>query len=389
MVGAVEAAVLELQKAVLARSLYPGGHPRIQGSEERALSLLSEALEQRGEISVFAVDQRVVFDGQPLPASANLISTLFRILRERGVDQLTFRKGLGQGEIRAFLDSLSLHGREGSPPPPSGPHLAYGALRQEEGESGGEAVLPAAGAIPVPNNSPGPGALAEVWQGISDEQVLDAGMLGEIVVALSQAVTDSAGAMLPLAPLKSHDEYTFVHIINVAILSMGLAEALGFDSHATHEVGIAALLHDVGKMAVPREVLGKSGRFTEEEFRAMQVHPVAGARILLKTPGVPEIAPIVAFEHHVRFDGGGYPRVPRSWKLNLASRITQLADVFDALRTHRPYRPGMPLEKIITLMRGDAGTYFDPDLLEIFLQHVVRRGMAEGAALEASSDPAR
>ena len=176
-------------------------------------------------------------------------------------------------------------------------------------------------------------------------------------------------------------------VINVAILSMSLAEAVGFDSHATHEVGIAALLHDVGKMAVPRDVLGKNGRFTEEEFRAMQVHPVAGARILLKTPGVPEIAPIVAYEHHIRYDGGGYPRVPRSWKVNLASRITQLADVFDALRTHRPYRPGMPVEKIVGLMRGDAGTYFDPDLLEIFLKHVLRRGTGERALPDAPPHP--
>jgi putative nucleotidyltransferase with HDIG domain len=216
-----------------------------------------------------------------------------------------------------------------------------------------------------------------VWTEISERQVLDAGALGEIVVALSHAITDSAGAMLPLAPLKSHDEYTFVHIINVAVLSMSLAEALGFDSHATHEVGIAALLHDVGKKAVPREVLNKTGRFTEAEFQMIQVHPVEGARILLRTPGVPEVAPIVAFEHHIRFDGGGYPRVPRGWQINLASRITQLADVFDALRTHRPYRPGMPLEKIVQIMKGDAGTFFDPDLLSIFLEHVVSRGVQE------------
>jgi HD-GYP domain-containing protein (c-di-GMP phosphodiesterase class II) len=143
-------------------------------------------------------------------------------------------------------------------------------------------------------------------------------------------------------------------------------------------VGISALLHDVGKVDVSLKLLNKMGRFTEEEYRAMQIHPVAGARLLLKTPGVPDLATIVAFEHHIRFDGGGYPWVPRSWKVNLASRIIQLADVFDALRTHRPYRPGMPLEKVVSIMKGDAGTYFDPDLLRIFLEHVISRGVPEG-----------
>src|SRR6185503_6543701 len=177
-------------------------------------------------------------------------------------------------------------------------------------------------------------------------------------------------------------EYTFVHIINVGILSMSLGEALGFDARMTHDLGVAALLHDVGKMAVPLEVLNKAGRFTEEEYRAMQVHPVEGARILMRTRDVPELAVLVAYEHHVRYDGAGYPKVPAGWKLNLASRICQIADVYDALRTDRPYRAGMPPEKILKIMKGDAGTYFDPDLLNVFLEKVVPR--ADGEASQPS-----
>ena len=95
---------------------------------------------------------------------------------------------------------------------------------------------------------------------------------------------------------------------------------------------------------------------------------------------MPEIAVVVAYEHHVRADGGGYPRVPKNWRLSLASRIVQLADVFDALRTNRPYRPGLPLPRIIDVMRNEAGTFFDADLLNVFFQEVVSRGIPDPAS---------
>jgi putative nucleotidyltransferase with HDIG domain len=190
--------------------------------------------------------------------------------------------------------------------------------------------------------------------------------------------------MLPLAPLKQHDEYTFVHTINVAILSTALSEAIGFDSCAAHEVSIAAMLHDVGKQVIPAEILNKDGLFNPEERRIMEQHPVEGARILINTPNIPDLATIVAYEHHVRADGSGYPKMPRGWKLNLASRVVQLTDVFDALRTDRPYRQGMPVPKIVELMKSDVGTFFDADLLQIFLARVVSRGIPDPAGTLAT-----
>jgi HD-GYP domain-containing protein (c-di-GMP phosphodiesterase class II) len=147
-----------------------------------------------------------------------------------------------------------------------------------------------------------------------------------------------------------------------------------------HELTVAALLHDVGKQVIPKEILEKQAPFTEEEFRVMRMHTVEGARILLNTPGVPELAPIVAYEHHVRGDGTGYPKMPPNWKLNLASRIVQMADVFDALRTTRPYRAGLPVPQVVEVMRRDIGSSIDSDLLRIFFEHVVARGAPELAS---------
>jgi putative nucleotidyltransferase with HDIG domain len=219
--------------------------------------------------------------------------------------------------------------------------------------------------------------LPDIWDDLNQNQRLNTSLLGDIVSCISKVIDDSSDAMLPLAPLKRRDEYTFTHTINVAVISTSLGEALGFDPHTAHELSIAALLHDVGKQVIPKEILDKQGRLTEEEFFVMQQHPVEGARFLLNTPGVPELAPIVAYEHHVRVDGCGYPKLPRGWKLNLASRIIQMADVFDALRTTRPYRAGLPVPKVVEVMRHDVGVFFDADLLQIFFEQVVSRGIPE------------
>ena len=193
----------------------------------------------------------------------------------------------------------------------------------------------------------------------------------QIVVALSKTVEENIGAMIPMASLKSYDEYTATHIINVALLAMALSEAVGLPDNVVHEVGIAALLHDVGKLKVPSSILNKPDRLTESEFAAVRLHPEEGARILFSTPRVPELAVIVAFEHHIRYEGGGYPLVPHGWKMNLGSAITQVADIYDALRTDRPYRRGLDRDTIVRMMRADACRQFDPDLLAAFFERVV------------------
>ena len=380
MIETINAAMLELQSAVLSRSLYPPGHPRIRSSEEKAHALFGEILSSLPEITVFAVDDRVVFGEEVLPSSSNLVHTLFGMLRQKGVDQITVRAGLETAELRQLLDSLAAPAGETTSLAGSA-HLSLGAILRgtsESSESAVETIVTAeeADALMAVQAA---GALAGIWRGIYASRQFSASILGDVVSTLSRGVSDSSCAILPLAVVKGYDEYTFVHIINVGILSISLAEALGFSGQTIHDLGIAALLHDVGKMAVPPEILNKSGRFTDEEFKAMQVHPAEGARMLLRTRGVPDLAPLVAYEHHVRYDGGGYPKIPAGWKLSLASRICQIADVYDALRTDRPYRSGMTVDKITRIMKGDAGTYFDPELLEVFLERVVPRteGMSE------------
>jgi HD-GYP domain-containing protein (c-di-GMP phosphodiesterase class II) len=373
MIETLNTAMLELQNAWSARSLYPASHPHIRSSEMRAFEMLRDATERLPEVTLFRLGERVIFDGQTLPASAHLVDGLFLRLHDSGVDQISFRTGLVVGELRNLLDSLVRTDPSQTVSPST--HIRLGFIKDSGRDAPQVAIVPKAGQKPVLNELPD--ALCTVWQGVHESHSIETDLLGDVVTTLSKMLHDSSSAMLPLASVKQHDEYTFVHTINVAVLSTSLAEAIGFKNRMVHELNMAALLHDVGKRLIPLELLNKVGKFTDEEFELVRRHPVEGARILLATPGVPELAPIVAYEHHVRADGTGYPKVPPGWRLNLASRVVQVADVFDALRTHRPYRPALPIPKIFDLMKQDEGTMFDADLLDIFFRDVVSRGVPE------------
>jgi putative nucleotidyltransferase with HDIG domain len=380
MTGVVSHALMEMQGALVARSLYPAGHPRIKSCEERALKLLHEVLDRQPEITLFAVGERVIYNGEILSSSASLTDTMFHILNLRGVDQLIFRRGLTADELANLLDTLAAGDEANDLTIESIAHVGFGFLEQQPADQREQDQSDSPYMVPAYAEQAAE-VLPDIWDDLNQNQRLNTSMLGDIVSCISKVIDDSADAILPLAPLKRRDEYTFTHTINVAVLSTSFGEALGFDGQTAHDLSIAALLHDVGKQIIPKNILDKQGRLTDKEFAVMQSHTVEGARFLLNTPGVPELAPIVAYEHHVRMDGCGYPQVPKNWKLNLASRIIQLADVFDALRTTRPYRAGLPVPKVVEVMRHDVGAFFDEDLLRIFFEQVVSRGIPEPVAV--------
>ena len=147
---------------------------------------------------------------------------------------------------------------------------------------------------------------------------------------------------MALTALKKYDNYTFTHMVNVSALAMAQARALNIDGPLLREFGFAALMHDIGKVNTPLEVLNKPGKLTNEEFDVMKRHVVDGAHILRRTPEMPALAPIVAFEHHLQAGSqrlSGEDRQPEAEPLH-DDRVS-IADVFDALRSNRPYREGM------------------------------------------------
>lgn len=188
-----------------------------------------------------------------------------------------------------------------------------------------------------------------------------------VVRSLSLAMHSQSRMLMPLLSLKTYDQYTTTHATNVSVLAMALAEYLGLSAKDVREFGVAGLLHDLGKVRVPKDILTKKGALTEQELAVLRRHPIDGARLIMAREKSLDLAATVAYEHHIMLNGqGGYPgfRYPRD--THFASRLVHVCDVFDALCTARPYRDAWPTEVAIAYLEERAGVDFDPSMTEAF-----------------------
>jgi PAS domain S-box-containing protein/putative nucleotidyltransferase with HDIG domain len=186
---------------------------------------------------------------------------------------------------------------------------------------------------------------------------------------LIRAMKSSIAAMA--AAMEKRDAYTAGHQNRVTELALAVAREMNLDAHRREGLQIAGLIHDIGKLSIPSEILSKPGRLTELEFRLIQTHPEAGYDILKSIEFPWPVADIV-LQHHEKIDGSGYPRGLRGDTILLESRILSVADVVEAMSTHRPYRPSLGLEAAIAEIECGRGTYFDPLVVDACVR-VLRR----------------
>jgi putative nucleotidyltransferase with HDIG domain len=189
-----------------------------------------------------------------------------------------------------------------------------------------------------------------------------------VVRSLSLAMHGEQRMLMPLLDLRAYDEYTTTHSLNVSVLTMALAEYLGLAARDVRTFGVAGLLHDLGKVRVPTEILNKPGKLSDEERAVMQRHPVDGAKIILTSDRELDLAAAVAYEHHIMIDGGGYPHCHFRRTCHPASVLVHVCDVYDALRTNRPYRAAWESSRVLGYIEERAGSEFDPDVATRFVR---------------------
>ncbi|MFL5464601.1 MAG: HD-GYP domain-containing protein [Gemmatimonadaceae bacterium] len=193
-----------------------------------------------------------------------------------------------------------------------------------------------------------------------------------VVRSLSMAMHGDQQMILPLLQLREFDEYTTTHSLNVSVLVMALAESLDLAQQDVRTFGIAGLLHDLGKVSIPTDILNKPGKLTDEERQIMQHHPVAGAKLIIESGRRLDLAAAVAHEHHIMINGKGYPTHHYHRDCHKASKLVHVCDVFDALRTRRPYRDAWETERVLTYIEERAGTEFEPESATAFVKMMRR-----------------
>jgi HD-GYP domain-containing protein (c-di-GMP phosphodiesterase class II) len=207
------------------------------------------------------------------------------------------------------------------------------------------------------------------WARFRVDRRLPVNQLEELVWSLIESIGSTTRAMLPLASLKSHDEYTYVHSVNVSLLVLAQARSYGIWGPMLHAFGMAGLLHDVGKLMIPLSILNKPGRLEPDEWEIMKTHCREGAWYLGEIENTTPLSVVVAYEHHLRYDGQpNYPRLRKSRLPNLASRMTAIADTYDAMMTVRPYQPPLGPATAFEVLRRRSNTFYDGTLVGNFIR---------------------
>jgi putative nucleotidyltransferase with HDIG domain len=188
-----------------------------------------------------------------------------------------------------------------------------------------------------------------------------------VVRSLSMAMHGDQQMILPLLQLREFDEYTTTHSLNVSVLVMALAESIGLAQQDIRTFGVAGLLHDLGKVHIPQDILNKPGKLTDQERQVMQAHPVEGAKMIIESGRRLDLAAAVAHEHHIMINGHGYPTPHYRRACHKASNLVHVCDVYDALRTKRPYRDAWEAERVLTYIEERSGTEFEPTAATAFV----------------------
>jgi putative nucleotidyltransferase with HDIG domain len=380
-------------QALSTMALYAEGHPARERAIDRSYQNLHELQERDPNAEFSFLGEETVYRNVAMRDMRDW--EWAGRLANAGVQRLEFEPGVSREEFEDFLEQVlarmtlsMIDTSEARQTKRS--TIKFGAI----GIRGENRAIQEAIDAPVPTATIGYSMGEEIeavrWM---HEEVTDRGALPLIeaegvVRSLSVAMHGDADMVLPLLQLRQFDEYTTTHCLNVSVLTMALAESLGMGASEVRTFGVAGLLHDLGKVRVPTEILNKPGKLTDDERIVIQSHTVEGAKIIITSDRELDLAAAVAYEHHIMLNGGGYPKRHFERDCHKASKLVHVCDVFDALRTKRPYRDAWETERVLGYLEEKSGSEFDPDIARPFIKMM---RVMEGKVLAQGIDeePAR
>jgi putative nucleotidyltransferase with HDIG domain len=211
-------------------------------------------------------------------------------------------------------------------------------------------------------------ALVSMFEEVRMGNAVDVGGARQLVEDISDSVARNPGAVISLARLKTADDYTYMHSVAVCAMMVALAKQLNMDEAQTRVCGMAGLLHDLGKAAMPLDVLNKPGKLTDAEFAIMKTHPTEGWKMLMASLGVDAVSLDVVLHHHEKMDGSGYPEHLKGDEISIYAKMAAVCDVYDAVTSCRPYKMGWDPAESLRKMAEWANGHFDPKVFQAFVK---------------------
>lgn len=383
--------------------LYGANHRVAQTTVTDLHQFLTEVLSRRSMLRLYIQEDTFFEEDKALLEESLRLFSLLTVLTERQIRAIQFTFGVEPWELTHLIEVLNrkpaelerVGGPEAYLTAHAVQHVAVGTvvIAGTVVEGGSEAKAgPATGggggggagqagpprgvtkaAVRVdPRDAYGAGLriMDELSYEASMNVPLNLGKARMVVNYFLDIISDDSAALLGMAALKKYDEDTYHHSVNVCILSLLIATQLNMDRPQLLLVGLAALLHDIGKVRVPREIIAKPAKLTPEEMDIVKRHTIYGAHILRELPGPARLAMVAAFEHHAKYDLSGYPKITMKKMPHLITRIIWIADCFDAMTTsRRAYRSAKRIDEALQEILDEAGTTFDPLLAKLFCKY--------------------
>jgi putative nucleotidyltransferase with HDIG domain len=372
MLAKIEVAFKELLTCLQTAKMYGTLHPMFQKSLEKAYAAFEDVLRDRQEMVIGIVGDELACEKEIFFDLGKLLRPAIMYLKERNIERLAFYRGLTKEELSKFVGIISGPKEEFK----AGPqqlldhagieNISIGKLKVVDRQDKGGLAFNQLNLYEFSMNK-----VAQVVSSVLNLEKIDPRVLKLSLNNIIDSLSIQRQELLKLATVKRYDAEVYVHMLNVAIFSMYFASRLGFEKNDVLDIGIAALFHDIGKLYISRKTLHKPEQLSDQEFNRIKSHTVLGGEFMFKYVDSLGILPVVvSFEHHLKYDMSGYPRLPLLRKQHTASSIVAICDVYDALSQRRGYKQDYSPDVVYNIMNKDRGKAFDPELLDKFFQFI-------------------
>jgi HD-GYP domain-containing protein (c-di-GMP phosphodiesterase class II) len=376
LIASAKGAFQQLSAVMRSAALYPAAHPFLLSSADQLLSRTHDLLATRKEVAFYIVSGELFFETYSVPIDQG-ISLLLEDLIRRDVGGVIFKPALTRDEVVKFAGLMN------QDVPSSSSEWMIGNALTAEGvvnielrrvrlvdKKAGE-TLKQAKKKSAELFMEAVTTVKEMVDAVHLDKAINMRAMTQMVHTMVDNILDNRDAILGLTSIKMYDEYTFAHSVNTSILAVSLGTYLSLDKPQIAALGVAGLLHDIGKVAIPREIINKPEKLTDQEWGILKRHPVEGALLLADAPAVTRIAMIAAFEHHQHSGEHGYPRIDDMLLQHPFSQIIALADAYDAITAARVYYSiQTPPDKAIRILINKRGKSFNPVLVKAFVNMI-------------------
>jgi len=368
-----------LATAINFRALYPASHPRVVAGVAQLVAQLNHCLSASGaqEVTFLVIEQELLVDDRPIRGGHLYLAPLIRTLHRLGVQRLTLTEDLDDEESFRLVEGLASIGGLASTA-----HVILGKIHLGHAE-GSARDSNRSQATEADLSEQDLDLLEEGFLRYQTDRSGGVAQLDRMLWHIVEGMDQTSRSMLLLGPMKRTDQKLFVHAVNVAMLVLAEARSLGITGQNLQAIGLAALLHDIGKLSLPKGLLDRDQELADVEWEIVKMHTVLGAAQLCGVTEASPLAVLVAYEHHLRWDGGpSYPVLSSPRRPNLASQLTAIADTYDVMVDSRGFSGGVHGQAATRVWRERSETFLDPFLVGNFVLMVA--GAEEEAVVDST-----